>query len=127
MNVDLEEIISFLARRGEVELLQVIKHIQEEYERSILISGLINNELCIWIYSQNINHEEAIEILKNSVDNVELYIESGQLTILPYTKWYVLDNSFNELRLNRQNLQGDERCLSCMDVTPGTDYPHGAL
>lgn len=35
MNIDLEEIISFLARRGEVELLQVVKHIQEEYERSI--------------------------------------------------------------------------------------------
>lgn len=35
MNVDLEELISFLARRGETELLQVLKHIQEEYERSI--------------------------------------------------------------------------------------------
>jgi len=35
MNIDLEELISFLARRGETELLQVLKHIQEEYERSI--------------------------------------------------------------------------------------------
>jgi hypothetical protein len=35
MNIDLEELISFLARRGEIELLQVLKHIQEEYERSI--------------------------------------------------------------------------------------------
>lgn len=35
MNVDLEELISFLARRGETELLSVLKHIQEEYERSI--------------------------------------------------------------------------------------------
>jgi hypothetical protein len=31
----LEEIKSFLARRGEVELLQVLRHIEEEYERSI--------------------------------------------------------------------------------------------
>ncbi len=35
MNIDLEELTSFLARRGEIELLQVLKHIQEEYERSI--------------------------------------------------------------------------------------------
>ena len=35
MNIDLEELISFLARRGETELLQVLKHIQEEYERTI--------------------------------------------------------------------------------------------
>lgn len=31
----LEEIKSFLARRGEVELLQVLRHIEEEFERSI--------------------------------------------------------------------------------------------
>lgn len=32
---ELEELKSFLARRGEVELLQVLNHIEEEFERSI--------------------------------------------------------------------------------------------
>jgi hypothetical protein len=32
---ELEELKSFLARRGEVELLQVLRHIEEEYERHI--------------------------------------------------------------------------------------------
>ena len=32
---ELEEIKSFLARRGEVELLQVLRNIEEAYERSI--------------------------------------------------------------------------------------------
>lgn len=32
---DLEELKSFLARRGEVELLQVLRYIEEEFERSI--------------------------------------------------------------------------------------------
>lgn len=32
---ELEELKSFLARRGEVELLNVLKHIEEEYEKSI--------------------------------------------------------------------------------------------
>tara|TARA_R100000951_G_scaffold51928_1_gene43726 strand:+ start:152 stop:376 length:225 start_codon:yes stop_codon:yes gene_type:complete len=33
--VDIEELKSFLAKRGEVDLLNVIKHIEEEYEKSI--------------------------------------------------------------------------------------------
>ena len=32
---ELEEIKSFLARRGELELLQVLRNIEEAYERSI--------------------------------------------------------------------------------------------
>lgn len=32
---DLEELKSFLARRGELELLQVLRYIEEEFERSI--------------------------------------------------------------------------------------------
>jgi lauroyl/myristoyl acyltransferase len=34
MNIELEEIISFLARRGEADIVQLLRHIQEEYERS---------------------------------------------------------------------------------------------
>ncbi len=33
--VDIEELKSFLAKRGEVDLLNVIKHVEEEYEKSI--------------------------------------------------------------------------------------------
>ena len=35
MNPDLEELKSFLARRGEVQLLEILKHIAEEYESFI--------------------------------------------------------------------------------------------
>lgn len=35
MLAELEEIKSFLARRGEVELLQVLRNIEEAYEKSI--------------------------------------------------------------------------------------------
>lgn len=35
MNADIEEIISYLARRGEAELVSMLRMIQEEYERSI--------------------------------------------------------------------------------------------
>ena len=65
-------------------------------------SGLCNNELCIWIYSQNVNNNEAKAILQTSVNNIDTYIGNNQLILLPFTQWYNLDNSFNELRLNQQ-------------------------
>ena len=65
-------------------------------------SGLNNNELCVWIYSQNVNYKEAKSILQTSVNDIDSYIEKSQLRLLPFTQWYVLDNSFNDLRLNQQ-------------------------
>jgi len=35
LNVDIEELKSFLAKRGEVDLLNIIKYVEEEYEKSI--------------------------------------------------------------------------------------------
>ena len=34
-SVDIEELKSFLAKRGEIDLFNIIKMVQEEYERSI--------------------------------------------------------------------------------------------
>lgn len=65
-------------------------------------AGLENNELCVWIYSQNINYEEAKAVLQTSVDCIDMYIEKNQLLLKPYTQWYIIDNSFNDLRLNQQ-------------------------
>jgi len=65
-------------------------------------SGLMNNELCIWIYSQNTSYEEIKGIISESVEDVDAYLKSGQLKIIPHTEWYIEDNSFNEVRINRQ-------------------------
>ena len=34
-NIELEEIISFYSKRGDTEILSVLRHIQEELERNI--------------------------------------------------------------------------------------------
>lgn len=64
--------------------------------------GLSNNELCIWIYSQNTVYEEIAQFIKKYVINIEDYIDSGQLKLIPHTKWYIKDNSFNDVRVNEQ-------------------------
>jgi len=65
-------------------------------------SGLMNNELCIWIYSQNTSYEEIIDIISEHVEDIDTFLVSGQLKIIPYTEWYIEDNSFNDVRVNRQ-------------------------
>lgn len=65
-------------------------------------SGLENNELCLWIYSQNTSYEEITSTLSKYIENLDKYLESEQLIIIPYTKWYIENEDFNEIRVNRQ-------------------------
>jgi len=65
-------------------------------------SGLLNNELCLWIYSQDFSREDIKEILREQVSGVEAYMEKGQLILMPHTDWYIKDDGFDEKRVNRQ-------------------------
>lgn len=65
-------------------------------------SGLNNNELCLWIYCQRFSYGEIRDILREQIDDVDSYIDKGQLIIIPHTEWYLLDNSFDAVRVNRQ-------------------------
>lgn len=67
-----------------------------------LSSGLCNNELCVWVYSKNISFEEAKKILHTCIRKVDMYIENGQLILLPYNQWYVINSSFDKDRVNQQ-------------------------
>lgn len=58
--------------------------------------GLNNNELCVWIYSDNTSFIEAKDSIKEHVLDVDQYIEKGQLRIFSYKEWYLINGSFNE-------------------------------
>jgi hypothetical protein len=64
-------------------------------------AGLQNNELCLWIYSQYTNYEEVTYNLSKYIEDLDKYLKSEQLIIIPYTKWYIENNDFNEVRVNR--------------------------
>src|SRR5690554_3122347 len=65
-------------------------------------AGLSNNELCVWIYSNNTDFAEVKDRLSEHIINIDLYIDRGQLIIIPYTEWYLEDKNFNELRVNQK-------------------------
>src|SRR5450759_177865 len=58
-------------------------------------AGLENNELCIWVTSQALEVEEAKEALGMVVPDIDVYLERGQIEIIPDTQSYLKDNVFD--------------------------------
>ena len=64
-------------------------------------AGLENNEFCLWVTSQTLDVQEAKEILRRAVPDVDVYFEKGQIEIIPYSHGYVNEGaSDSEIVLN---------------------------
>ena len=61
--------------------------------------GLRNNEFCMWITSHPLEAEKATEELKKAVPNLDEYAKKGQIEILSYNDWYLLDGKFDSNRV----------------------------
>jgi PAS domain S-box-containing protein len=64
--------------------------------------GLHSNEMCVWIYGPNTNFDNEKALMSEFVDDVDSYIESGQLLLVSYKIWYMKDDTFLETRVNSQ-------------------------
>lgn len=62
-------------------------------------AGLENNELCIWITSQPLEVEEAKTSMKRNVPDFDVYLEKGQIEIIPYTSGYLKEGIFDPDRV----------------------------
>jgi hypothetical protein len=60
--------------------------------------GLENNELCVWIISQPLEVEEAKEALRRAVPYFDVYLQKGQIEIIPYTQGYIKEGIFDPER-----------------------------
>jgi len=58
-------------------------------------AGLKNNEFCMWVTSHPLDAEEAKEALRGAVPDLDVYLEKGQIEIIPYTDWYVKEGVFD--------------------------------
>jgi PAS domain S-box-containing protein len=56
-------------------------------------AGLENNEFCLWVTSQPLEVEDAIEALRNTVPNFDVYLKKGQIEIISYKDWFLTDGS----------------------------------
>lgn len=62
-------------------------------------AGLENNEFCLWITPQSPYIEEAKEALRNSFPCIDVYLEKGQIEIIPCTHWLSEMDIFDQERL----------------------------
>jgi len=62
-------------------------------------AGLENNEFCMWVTSQPLDVEEAKEALRRAVPDIDIYLEKGQIEIIPYTCWYLKEGVFDSERI----------------------------
>lgn len=64
-------------------------------------AGLENNEFCMLITSQPMEVEEAKESLEKAIPDFDVYMEKGQIEIIPYTYWCAKEGFFDsEMTLN---------------------------
>jgi signal transduction histidine kinase len=61
--------------------------------------GLENNEFCMWVTSEPLNTEEAEKALRLTLPNIDVYLEKGQLEIIPYNEWYIIEGEFDSDRV----------------------------
>ncbi len=62
-------------------------------------AGLEANEFCMWVTSEPLDAEEARDALAAAVPDLRKRIAKGQMEILDYQQWYVLDGKFDADRV----------------------------
>lgn len=62
-------------------------------------AGLENNEFCMWVTLEPLTEEESKNAMRKVVPNFDRYLKRGQMEIVPHSKWYLKDGSFNMQRV----------------------------
>lgn len=52
-------------------------------------AGLKNNEYCMWVTSNPLSVAEVYRLFKESMPDLDLYLQRKQLEIIPYHEWYL--------------------------------------
>jgi MEDS: MEthanogen/methylotroph, DcmR Sensory domain len=58
-------------------------------------AGLESDELCVWVTSDFLTTEDALEALHDGVPACEEYLARKQIEVLPHTDWYLKGGSFD--------------------------------
>jgi PAS domain S-box-containing protein len=62
-------------------------------------AGLQANEFCMWITARPLLEEQAKEALRKALPDLDRYLESGQIEVLPYDAWYLEGGAFESQRV----------------------------
>jgi PAS domain S-box-containing protein len=58
-------------------------------------AGLENNEFCLWITSDPLSAEDALDALRIAIPDFDQYVKNKSIEILPHMDWYLKTGKFN--------------------------------
>jgi len=58
-------------------------------------AGLENNECCVWVTSDFLPAEEALQALEQGIPGFSDFQAKGQMEVFPYTDWYLIGAKFD--------------------------------
>jgi PAS domain S-box-containing protein len=59
------------------------------------IAGLENNECCIWVVSQSLTKQDAIDALRQALPDLARHLAQGSIDVFSYDGWYLQNGVFN--------------------------------
>ena len=74
--------------------------------------GLRNNEFCMWITSPPLEASRARQELGKAVPELDEYFRNGQIEIIPYENWYLVDNRFDSDRVLEGWIEKEKSAIS---------------
>ena len=75
-------------------------------------AGLESNEFCMWVTSEPLIVAEAKEAMREGVSGFDEYFRQGQMEIIPYNEWYLLEGTFDDDRVLEGWLSKLEQALA---------------
>jgi len=75
--------------------------------------GLRSNEFCMWVTSLPLEVDEAKNALKTQVPNLDEYIKNGQLEIVSYDNWYLMDSQFGTEKILQNWVEKEKNAIDC--------------
>ena len=73
-------------------------------------AGLENNEFCLWVISEPLEIENAKESLIGSIPAIDIYLEKGQIEIIPYTGWFTTNGVFDSRKVSNKREEKAKLC-----------------
>ncbi|XHH10269.1 MAG: PAS domain S-box protein [Candidatus Bathyarchaeia archaeon] len=110
-------------RRFGVELVDAIPwgtHLCQFYDSKqdlidILVpyfaEGLRSNEFCMWVTSLPLEVEEAKKALQAQVPDLDEFIKKGQIEIISYDQWYLIDGKFDSAKVLQGWVEKEQNAL----------------
>lgn len=75
-------------------------------------AGLENNELCVWVTSDFLTREDALQAMKKKIPDFSDYLDKGQMEVFPYQDWYLIGGNFDLQRTLDMWMEKHDEALS---------------